>query len=82
MDKIVELRTKIDDIDDQIMSLLSQRYDLSEQIGTIKSNSKINILDTNREEYILKKIGNYNHSQQLELIYSTIMSESKNIQRR
>jgi len=82
MDKIIKLRTRINDIDDQIMSLLSERYDISDQIGILKSNSKIDILDTNREEYVLNKIKKHEHSQQLELVYSTIMSESKNIQRR
>ena len=64
------------------MGLLSERYDISDQIGAIKSNSKIDILDTNREEYVLNKIKKHGHSPQLELVYSTIMSESKNIQRR
>lgn len=82
MDKIIELRNRINSIDDQIMLLLNERYDISDQIGEIKSTSKIGILDKNREEYVLDKTKKHEHSPQIELVYRTIMSESKNIQRR
>jgi chorismate mutase len=82
MDKIKDLRNQIDMLDDELMKLLSKRYDISEQIGEIKSNSKKEVLDLKREDYVLNKAKKHNHSQQLELVYKTIMSESKNIQRR
>ena len=82
MDKIIALRNRINSIDDQIMLLLNERYDISNQIGEIKSNSKISILDKNREEYVLDKTKQHGHSPQIESVYRTIMSESKNIQRR
>ncbi len=82
MDKIEDLRQQIDIIDDELMKLLSKRYTVSEKIGTIKSISKIEVLDKKRENYVLSKAKKYNYSQQLELVYKTIMSESKNIQKR
>lgn len=82
MDKIIKLRTRIDEIDNEIMSLLSERYEISDEIGTIKSSSKVDVLDTKREEYVLNKTKKHSHSSQLELVYRTIMNESKNIQRR
>ena len=82
MDKIIELRRRIDEIDNEIMKLLSERYEISDQIGNIKSTSKVQILDQKREEYVLNKTKKHSHSPQLELVYKTIMHESKNIQRR
>lgn len=82
MDKIKDLRQQIDILDDELMSLLNRRYDISERIGEIKSNSKKDVLDQKREIDVLNKAKKYDHSQQIELVYKTIMSESKNIQRR
>ena len=82
MDKIIELRRRIDEIDNEIMKLLSERYEISDQIGNIKSTSKVQILDQKREEYVLNKTKKHSHSPQLELVYRAIMGESKNIQRR
>lgn len=82
MDSLKALRDVIDEVDDQIMSLLNKRFDISNKIGSVKSNSKKDILDIKREEYVLNKIKKYSHSPQIELVYRVIMSESKNIQRR
>ena len=82
MDKIEDLRKQIDMLDDELMKLLSKRYDVSKQIGDIKSSSKKEVLDLKREDYVLNKAKKHNHSKQIELVYKAIMSESKNIQRR
>lgn len=82
MDKINDLRQKIDEIDDKLMALLNKRYDLSIKIGSRKSNSKTEILDSKREDYILNKSKNHSHSPQIEAVYRSIMNESKNIQKR
>ncbi len=82
MDKIEDLRKQIDIIDNELMKLLSKRYELSDQIGNLKSNSKRDILDQKREDVVLNKTKKHSHSPQLEVVYRTIMSESKNIQRR
>ncbi len=82
MDKIEDLRQQIDSIDNDLMVLLNKRYEISDLIGSLKSNSKKEILDKKREDYILNKTKNHSHSLQLELVYKTIMSESKNIQKR
>ena len=82
MDKINDLRHQIDILDDELMELLNRRYDASEQIGEIKSTSKKAVLDSKREDYVLNKAKKYSHHKQLEIVYKTIMNESKNIQRR
>ncbi len=82
MDKIDQLRTKMDEIDEKVMRLLNERYDISVLIGLSKSISKKEILDQKRESVILNKTTKYSHYPQLELVYKTIISESKNIQRK
>lgn len=82
MDKLLNARNKIDEIDDQIMDLLDERYTLSEQIGTIKKEIKSPVLDTNREKLILEKTTKLRHSQPIKRVYQTIMNESKNLQRK
>ena len=82
MKEIKDLRDKIDQIDDKIMSLLDERYKISHQIGVVKKQENIVILDTNREDYILNKTSKYSHSPQIESIYRTIMEESKKAQKK
>ncbi len=82
MDQIGKLRNEIDIIDSTIMNLLETRFLIAKKIGLIKQRENITVLDTNREETILRKTTNYSHSPQIKNIYITIMNESKNIQRK
>ena len=82
MDQINKLRDLIDILDNQIMELLNNRYDLSERIGELKSKTKAIILDVNRESIILGKTSKYSHYPQINSVYKAIMNESKLIQNR
>jgi len=80
MDDINKLRNMIDLIDKEIMDLLNNRYDLSLEIGELKSANSSKILDTERELIILDKASKYSHFTQIKAVYNTIMNESKSIQ--
>lgn len=80
MDKLLEARAKIDEIDDQIMNLLDKRYALSIQIGTIKQESNSPVLDSNREQTVLDKTSKLRHSHAISNTYKSIMEESKKLQ--
>lgn len=82
MDELNNKRTEIDSIDQEVMGLLSRRFDLSIEIGNIKKQNNIQVLDGNREQVILEKISNYSHSPQIKEIYKTIMEQSKSLQRK
>jgi shikimate dehydrogenase len=82
MDDLGSLRTQIDKIDQMIMQLLDQRFDLTNQVGNVKSQIKKEILDTNREKIIYEKVSKYSHFPQISTIYKTIMEESKKSQRK
>ena len=55
-EEITFLRKRIDAIDAQIMKLLSERVNLSKEIGKTKGKSNKPILDAKREAVIYEKI--------------------------
>ena len=80
MDKLLNARSQIDKIDDQIMELLDERYSLSIQIGKIKQETKSPVLDSNREQIVLDKTSKLKHSHTIRNVYKSIMDESKKLQ--
>ncbi len=55
-ESIDELRSRIDDIDVEIINMLARRMGLSEQIGYYKKRNNITVLQTDRWEEILSKV--------------------------
>lgn len=79
------MRADIDKIDSEITLLLEKRLDLAKQIGAIKSQSGVQILDEKREEKVLEHILENIHNSSLVpammRIYEAIMDESKDVQK-
>ena len=79
-----ELRTQIDDIDDQIVSLLHRRADIAHEVGTIKAKSGLPIVDREREGAIMRKImipcDSSIDTAVIARIYGEILLESRRIQ--
>ncbi len=69
-----EIRKKIDELDDQIISLLEQRFSIVKDINKLKKN----ITDSKREKEILNKI----QSKNIQKIYKEIFKISKQIQKK
>jgi len=67
------IRNQIDEIDDQIISLLEKRLKIAKEIRRYKKE----IVDSSRETQILKKI----KSEYIKDIYKTIFKNSKKLQR-
>ena len=82
MDKIDDMRHLIDILDDEIMSILDERFALSKKIGKLKTLAKTDVLDTKREKTVLDKTSKYSHSPEIGIVYKTIMEESKSLQRK
>lgn len=76
-----QIRQEIDKVDDKIIDLLNYRYDLSKEIGIIKSKNLEQIKDNNRELQIIAKIRKYENSDLIEDIYNHIFNQSKTIQK-
>ena len=82
MDAITDLRKQIDVIDDKIMELLNQRYNLVQEIGHQKQTHKKAIMDSDREKLIFDKTSIFSHYPQIIEVYKTIISESRSLQRK
>ena len=54
--KLLEAREQIDAIDQQLVALLADRFDLTREVGLIKANSGLEALDAERETRKLETI--------------------------
>lgn len=50
------LRQKIDEIDDKIVELISQRFKNTNEIGLIKARNDLPLVDENRESEIISRL--------------------------
>ena len=53
---ISELREKIDTIDDQISKLIAERMNLAKEIGQIKNNAGLKVINPERERVVFQKL--------------------------
>lgn len=82
MDKIDDYRKQIDALDAQIMTLLDERFTLSEKIGQAKSESGAAVHDPNREEHVAMKASAYLHETSIKDLYKALMTISKKLQKK
>ena len=56
MDKeLLELRKKIDKIDDEVFSLLEKRYKVVKEVGDYKKKKNLPVIASDREKEIIEK---------------------------
>jgi chorismate mutase len=83
MDKLLQLRENIDFIDNNILVLLKERFEILDKVKKIKNENTIPILDSKREEKIYCNI--YKHFPEyyvyFKTIYEIIIKESKSYQK-
>lgn len=75
------LRDKIDQLDDQIMELLNQRFNVVKDVKKFKKENNIAVMDLKREESIINKTRKFENSYHVEDVYKTILKVSKEIQK-
>lgn len=83
--KINELRSEIDNLDAQLLEVLKKRMELSDEIGTLKKNKNIAVLQNERWEKILTNMTSEGKTKGIspefiEKIFKTIHQESINRQ--
>ena len=82
---IIRIRKSIDDVDDQVIKLLLERFQLVEEIAYLKRSMSIPISDDEREKVIHNKItesvGTTKYLSYIIKIFRTILSNSKDFQR-
>ena len=78
------MRQAIDVIDEKILDLINERLSLAKQIGELKKQGDVQILDSDREKEILNRLLEKNNgpmgAEGLRNIFNAIMAEGRNIQ--
>ncbi|HHY78630.1 MAG TPA: chorismate mutase [Clostridiales bacterium] len=84
MEEMEILRREIDEIDEQLVMLFEKRMELVRKIGDIKRQKGMEITDSQREEYVIKKalekLNDKGLSEELEMFFRNLISISKKIQ--
>lgn len=83
MESIIQHRSQLNKMDNQIIQLLSKRFIISNEIGNIKKNNNIGVTDGSREQEIYNNISRDNtisNNDNIVNVYKQIITESKKIQ--
>ena len=84
-DPLDALRSRIDSIDQELLQLLQQRMETSEQVGALKAAAGRQVYDPQREAQLLAKLTAGAHgplaAPDIEGIYREIISASRALQR-
>ena len=81
---LLETRQKIDDVDQQIFTLLQERMELVHEIGKFKEENGICVRDVRREKRVLDKIADSvspEYAPWVKEIYKELMSVCRNFQK-
>ncbi len=81
-----ELRNKIDKIDDQLLNLIQERFEIVDEVRKYKEENNLPIKDKNREKQILSRLAeNYNgilSKEEITDIFKKIIGVSTHVQER
>ena len=84
MEKLEELRKRINDVDDRISALLKERFDIVKEIGEAKKNLGVNVENKDREADVIAAVRDRlpeGLKDYAEEIYRVIIKASKDYQR-
>lgn len=86
MDELSVLRQQIDNIDNQILELLSERFSIVKKIGDVKKQSNLPLQNSKREEEIIESLSQKAKANNLpksliEKVWRIIFAEASNIQK-
>ncbi|MGL5041715.1 MAG: chorismate mutase [Culicoidibacterales bacterium] len=85
MKDLAILRLEIDRLDDEIMTLLNQRFEKSLEVKAYKQVNNVAVLDSDREQIIHQRIKAFacdpEINRQIVKIYETILQTSKEVQK-
>ncbi len=83
--RILELRKRIDEIDEQIIRLLKERMAVAQEVGQLKKELKIPVEDVRREKEIIRRLtksaGDTLSDEQLIRIFKAVFQSSKQVQK-
>ena len=73
MERLNELRTKIDAIDKEMAKLFEQRINIVKEIATVKKEINYPSYDQGRETFILIRNGAYIEDKEIRMMYFEMM---------
>lgn len=83
--ELSRLRDQIDTIDSQILSLINQRLEIGQKVGTIKKQTGSRILDRTRERKVIEKLFKLNRGPAgkdlLRYVFNVIITATREIQK-
>ncbi|MCR5207412.1 MAG: chorismate mutase [Eubacterium sp.] len=82
MDELLELRNKIDEIDDKLIPLLLERMEISKAVADYKIKNNIPVLNEKREQEILDDVGEKcgDLGDTIKTVFSAMMDASRAVQ--
>ena len=84
MTELWQNRAEIDEIDQRLLDLLNQRARIAENIGKLKRQHRMPVLDGNREAQVIHRLRSQNQgpldTRGLAAIFRSIIRESRRIQ--
>ena len=85
MEELKKLRDQIEKLDEEIVTLLEKRFNLSLEVGKLKKEYNLPILDLKREKELslnnASKLKNKEFVESYLNIFKTILEESKKLQK-
>ena len=54
---LADLRSEINNLDNELLDVLSRRFDITHQVGQLKVANRLPIKDEQRESYMLERLG-------------------------
>jgi len=85
MKTLEEIREEIDTVDQQLVTLINKRLELTGEVKLVKGEDKIGVYDPKREEDIISKLQTLlspEHHGYLKSLYQLIFEYSRSLQRR
>lgn len=84
--EISDWRRKIDDLDEQIVKLISERAEAAKAIGALKIHSELPVYEPKREQEVIRHVKRVNPGPladaQMVDIYERLMDVMRTLQRR
>lgn len=82
--KIDDWRKRIDELNEELIALLNKRATFATEIGKIKKELGLPVLDQTRENAVLEKVGTMTKgplsSESIKEIFRTIMAETRKVE--
>lgn len=86
MAELEQLRNQINQVDERLVALLKQRFEIVEAVARTKQASGTPVFDPTRERAVLKRVvdlvANEDYQPAVAQVFTTIMDQAKQLERK